>query len=202
MRLACKGSAYRFQKGQSMAEFLATIALFIVPFFFGMNYLAKVGESSNKTHNAARYGAWERTVFHPDGTSNYQTKESSIIAIEANNRIFSHAKQVLDTNKDVTLKNTEDMELDSMSYLGEKNHKGLPIYVDQQAQDQNQNQNQNNPIAITRYSLTRSDHPDLSAVSRVFTRVSEGVFGLNMNNFHTASVVTPLIKSEYLRPSD
>ena len=72
------------QRGQSMAELLATLALFIVPFFYGMSYLAQAGEAANKTHHAARYSAWERNHSHDPG---HGVKADSLSTARANNRI-------------------------------------------------------------------------------------------------------------------
>lgn len=185
------------QAGQSMAEFLVMLGLFIVPFFYGMTYMSKVGEASAKTHNAARYSAWERTVFHPSG-GGYNNKSNDDIAVEANNRIFRVSTEPLDSSQDRVLVDYNSMELDSMSQLYEKDYYDLPIYGERTFGNNNGGSN-NSPQAVVTVAMSRGDHP-----GSVTSRVNQlgRLLNLDSDNFYTASAQTPLVKSQYLRPLD
>lgn len=194
MKFYRKKSAY---SGQSMVEFVATITLFILPLFYGMTYLAKVGEASTKTHNAARYSAWERTIYHPSG-SGYVTKTNTVIATEANNRIFLQSNEPLDSVQDRVLVNMNDMDMDPISYLRERDHNGLPIYGERSFTNNDGGSSSDTPIV--NISISR-DGFSSSYLTGIVESVTDA-FGLNMNHLYTATASTPLVQSQYLRPTD
>jgi len=87
------------QRGQGMAEFGVIAAFFIVPLILGMTWLARVENSKQHMHQAARYAAWERTVWYRSGNT-YVTKSDTDVAREITKRIYAPVRNSLDTNND------------------------------------------------------------------------------------------------------
>jgi len=58
----------RIQKGQSMTEFLICASFALVPLFLGISLLAKYIDIKQTSIQAARYEAWEYTVWFADNT--------------------------------------------------------------------------------------------------------------------------------------
>jgi hypothetical protein len=87
------------QSGQGMVSFLIASIFILVPISLGINYLAKLGDARHKTHEAARYSAWERTVWSPSDPT-YNVKTTDEINHEAVRRIFGMALQPLNSIDD------------------------------------------------------------------------------------------------------
>lgn len=56
----------RSNEGQALVEFLVTGILVLIPFFILIVTLGKYMDAKQKVEVAARYAAWERTVWHSD----------------------------------------------------------------------------------------------------------------------------------------
>lgn len=87
------------QRGQGMAEALIAATFVLIPLAIGLPYLAKVADTRHKLHQAARYAAWERTVYHRNG-ANYNVKSDDAVMREINRRVLARADQVIDSNRD------------------------------------------------------------------------------------------------------
>ncbi|MET3119955.1 Flp pilus assembly protein TadG [Undibacterium sp. GrIS 1.8] len=59
------------QNGQAMVEFLVAAMFFLVPLFLAISALGKFIDVQHTTDMAARYAAWERTVWYENGASNF-----------------------------------------------------------------------------------------------------------------------------------
>lgn len=57
----------REQDGQAMVEFLVAALFFFVPLFLAISAIGKLIDVQHTAHMAARYAAWERTVWYEDG---------------------------------------------------------------------------------------------------------------------------------------
>lgn len=57
----------RVQHGQAMVEFLVAALFFLVPLFLAMSAIGKLIDVQHTANMAARYAAWERTVWYEDG---------------------------------------------------------------------------------------------------------------------------------------
>ena len=110
-----KWSSCKRQSGQSLAGFLVLSTFVLVPFFIGMTYVAKVGETQNRLHEAARYGSWERTVWK-SGQSGFNDKNDVVIGREISARIFTPYSRVIDTKEDQKKVKPSSVKLDSMLY--------------------------------------------------------------------------------------
>lgn len=88
-----------YQSGQGMVSFLVASVFLFVPISLGINYLAKLGDARHKTHEAARYSAWERTVWSPSDTT-YNVKTTDEINHETVRRIFGLAPLPLNSRDD------------------------------------------------------------------------------------------------------
>ena len=79
------------QAGQALVEFTIAAMTLLVPLFFMISYLAKYHDMQAATIQAARYAAWERTVYfgESDWASGTAQKSDSTIQSEIRNRFFS-----------------------------------------------------------------------------------------------------------------
>jgi hypothetical protein len=98
------------QSGQGMVSFLVASVFLFIPLSLGINYLAKLGDARHKTHEAARYSAWERTVWSPSDTD-YNIKTADEINNEILSRIFGHALLPINSINDKAVM-TDKPELD------------------------------------------------------------------------------------------
>jgi hypothetical protein len=57
------------QQGQALVEFVVAALFFIVPLFLALVAVGKFADVQHTAHMAARYGAWERTVWYEDDGS-------------------------------------------------------------------------------------------------------------------------------------
>lgn len=84
------------QRGQAMTEFILYGSFIFVPMFLLLPALAKYTELQQKTEEASRYAAWERTVWSDAGASwneGEHHKTDGQIQDELTNRIFGHPLQ-------------------------------------------------------------------------------------------------------------
>ncbi len=79
------------QSGQALVEFTIAAATLLLPLFFMMAYLAKYHDMQSATIQAARYAAWERTVYfgESDWAGGTAQKSDADIQTEIRNRFFS-----------------------------------------------------------------------------------------------------------------
>ncbi|WP_166253570.1 TadE/TadG family type IV pilus assembly protein [Marinobacter salicampi] len=90
---------YKRQRGQAMAEFAVVAAFVLVPMSLGMAFLAKLGDSRHQMHEAARYAAWERTVWSAaDPRVNH--KANSHVLNETLARVVGEPAAPLDSKAD------------------------------------------------------------------------------------------------------
>ena len=67
----------RRQHGQAMVEFLVAALFFLLPLFLAIVVLAKFSDVQHTTQMAARYSAWERTVWYDDSGTKFDTINGS-----------------------------------------------------------------------------------------------------------------------------
>ncbi|MDP2368230.1 TadE family protein [Rhodoferax sp.] len=83
------------QSGQAMVEFVVVAMFFLVPMFLAITVLGKFVDVQHTTDMAARYGAWERTVWYEDSGSDFNkhnapnTKSSDEIRNEIAARLLN-----------------------------------------------------------------------------------------------------------------
>ncbi|MET0323188.1 MAG: hypothetical protein ABW069_20895 [Duganella sp.] len=65
------------QHGQAMVEFLAAALFVLIPLFIAVTALAKLGDVQHTTTMAARYAAWERTVWYEPSANEFNTMHSA-----------------------------------------------------------------------------------------------------------------------------
>jgi hypothetical protein len=75
-------------RGNAMLETLVAL-LALAPFIAGIPLLGKQLDIKHKSYDAARYSAWERSVWRSDGVRN--RKHGDDISLEARDRIFGHS---------------------------------------------------------------------------------------------------------------
>lgn len=88
-----RSSRERFhrQAGQALVEFTIVATALLVPLFFMISYVAKYHDMQAATIQAARYAAWERTVYfgESDWAIGTAQKIDDTIRAEIKNRFFS-----------------------------------------------------------------------------------------------------------------
>jgi len=67
----------RGQHGQAMVEFVVAALFFLVPLFLALVVMGKFTDVQHTTTMAARYGAWERTVWYNDEGTLFNTYNGS-----------------------------------------------------------------------------------------------------------------------------
>jgi hypothetical protein len=90
-------TAAKNQRGAVLTEFIIVVGFVLVPLFIGLTLIGKYTESAQKLEQAARYSAWERTVWFQEIPASLAKADKSIatkktaeqIAFELDNRIFS-----------------------------------------------------------------------------------------------------------------
>ncbi len=92
----------RRQRGQAMTEFTVAAGLVLIPAFLLIPLLGKYIDMRHSTIQAARYEAWEYTVWHasdtpPDGfTQTLPVKDAGALQREAHRRFLSDPARPLD----------------------------------------------------------------------------------------------------------
>lgn len=86
------------QSGQALAEFVVIAGLVLVPVALGSVYLMKLGNSQHEMQEAARYAAWERTVWSQGGDSH--TKSATAVLNEALVRVLGEPDLPIDSVRD------------------------------------------------------------------------------------------------------
>lgn len=66
-----------FQHGQAMVEFLVAAMFVLVPLFIAVTALAKLADVQHTTTMAARYAAWERSVWYEPSASDFNTMHAA-----------------------------------------------------------------------------------------------------------------------------
>lgn len=81
----------RGQGGQALVEFTIAAVTLLVPLFFMISYLAKYHDMQSATIQAARYAAWERTIYfgESDWAGSTAQKSDADIQAEIRSRFFS-----------------------------------------------------------------------------------------------------------------
>lgn len=91
-------SHLRRQKGAVLAEFIVIVGLVLMPLFIGLTFVAKYTDNAQKLEVAARYSAWERTVWYQRIPESLKKVDSKIkteksaeqIGFELENRVFAN----------------------------------------------------------------------------------------------------------------
>lgn len=103
------------QCGQGMVEFGVAATFFIVPLLIGITWLARVESIKQHMHQAARYAAWERTVWYRSGNT-YVTKSDTDVAREITKRIYAPVRNGVNTTNDRSAVNMQNDQMDPFLY--------------------------------------------------------------------------------------
>ena len=97
---------HKAQRGQAMTEFVIGAVLFLMPVFLIVAVLGKYLDVKSSTIQAARYVAWERTIWYGGSTASVswpsQSKTDGEIQNEVRRRIFSENSAISNTDKSAT----------------------------------------------------------------------------------------------------
>jgi hypothetical protein len=81
---------FRSHTGQAMVEFLIVSTLVLVPLFLAVPLLGKFLDLKSTAIQAARYAAWERTVWYGGSDWSAGSKDDAMIQREIRQRFFSN----------------------------------------------------------------------------------------------------------------
>ena len=182
----------RCNRGQSLVGFVVAMLFFTIPAMLGMNYVMKVGDAKHKTYEAARYAAWERTVWH-QSDRNYNVKSNTALRGEVHARIFSDQYRPVSSRLDRNVTGREnDYRYDANLYSIERvsnrrNADRSPII---QAPQNNRAQ----PISI---QVTESSPP--TTLSGALSRSMSRLFSLEHRGLYDATVSMDIYKSDTVR---
>ena len=135
------------QRGQAMTEFVISATYVLIPLFIAIPLLAKYIDIKQASVQAARYAAWEYTVWYDDennddydildnydsGISGYATPEKSLELVqnESRRRFYSRVgtNPTVGADNDVDALTITDMGGWQTSTANPmwQNHRGLPI---------------------------------------------------------------------------
>lgn len=96
------------QRGQAMVEFIVAALFFLVPMFLAIVVLGKFSDVQHTSNMAARYAAWERTVWYDDTGTKFGTinaanhKTTPQIANEISMRLINNRASAV-----TVIKNTD-----------------------------------------------------------------------------------------------
>lgn len=102
-----------FHQGQAVIEIIVILSFIVVAIFWGMKYIAMLGDLQFKAHLSSRYVAWEKTV--------HKNKSDLTIQNEISKRILSNKSRPIHSESDAfPVRSLDSIELDSMLYLKSK----------------------------------------------------------------------------------
>jgi hypothetical protein len=172
------------QRGSATVE-VFVVSLVAIPLLIAVPLLGKQLDAKHQTNMAARYAAWERTVWSDSGSSwrnAERSKSDADITMEINDRFYGHRQAEL---VDVSRSRSEGITSD-------------PIWRDRRAQSLLANAGQGMPSTS---SVTEGSPPvshgilvtELASVGRSggFLSGFSKSIGLNTNNYATAHVELP-----------
>lgn len=83
-----KKAGFRCCQGQALAEFLVVTGFVLLPVALGSVFLMKIGNSQHEMHEAARYAAWERTVWSSGAGVGSHHKSDDVVLNETVARVL------------------------------------------------------------------------------------------------------------------
>jgi len=102
-----------FHQGQAVIEIILILSFVVVAIFWGMKYIAMLGDLQFKAHLSSRYVTWEKTV--------HKNKSDLTIQNEISKRILSNKIRPIHSESDaLPVRSLDSIELDSMLYLKSK----------------------------------------------------------------------------------
>ncbi|WP_167812606.1 hypothetical protein [Marinobacter daqiaonensis] len=107
-----------------MATFL------LVPVTLGSVYLMKIGNSQHEMHEAARYAAWERTVWSAGGGGAHH-KSDGVVLNEAVSRVIGRPNAPIDSDADGKVVKAKSRKFDPMLGLNKGDGKRGPVFKEE-----------------------------------------------------------------------
>jgi len=170
------------QRGQGLTEVAIAMALVLVPTFFGVVYIAKVGEAKHKVLEAARYGAWERTIWSR-GSGDFNVKSDHDINREINQRIFTPGPKPLNSREDHKDVDPDSIELEPMlTTYDETTNREIALF---------------DPIEESLNRL-HTDESDIDGLGDVAIDMATELLDLDKGGLHTIDVEIDLLPERHL----
>jgi hypothetical protein len=95
-----KKASSRWCQGQALAEFLVVTGFVLLPVALGSVFLMKIGNSQHEMHEAARYAAWERTIWSSGSGVGSHHKSDDVVLNETVARVLGAPDKPVDSDVD------------------------------------------------------------------------------------------------------
>jgi hypothetical protein len=140
------------QRGQSMTEFLICASFALVPLFLGISLLGKYIDIKQTTIQAARYEAWEYTVWFADNTetsSNFlavpqPVKSTALTRNETKQRFFTDPGNGVTPSAIISTDSTTGWSAGTANPLW-VDHAGQPLYAGVDGASESLNSSEDTP---------------------------------------------------------
>lgn len=188
-------------KGQALIESVIAIGTVLIVVVTLLPLLAKFIEVRQSTDQAARYMAWERTVWFqqaPKHTSHAATKSNAELEREIHWRFFSDDKNVL-SSEDSSAQKKWKIEKNINPMLGTwqtTNNEFTSLMY-------NEKSNQSNEDKVVTANVVESGTPGLSGrVGGILSAIDFGGFSVNQKGYYGSSVAYKLAELPGILPFD
>ncbi|RJG39511.1 hypothetical protein [Motilimonas pumila] len=115
------------QNGQALSELVIVAAFVLVPLLFLLPVLAKFVDVKHHNQQAARYAAWERTVWYNAGEHRVNFKSDQAIKHEVVSRVFSTSDTAMHSEDKVW---QQDVELKENFYISQPKSLGKESLIE------------------------------------------------------------------------
>ena len=191
------------QRGQALVESIIAISTVLLAMVILIPLLGKYVESVQKTDQAARYSAWERTVWFqsaPSGTSNAAVKSNEEMQREIHWRFFSDDNVVL-SSKDSTSNQrwTVANNLNPMLGTRQSHGQGVVSLLD----NGNANNNGNSADELITLTTTNKESKGVSGILNNFLSLFQfGGFSVSSKGLYTSQVEYAYAELPGIEPFD
>lgn len=125
-----KSGCAKRQAGQALAEFLVVAGFVLVPVALGSVYLMKIGNTQHEMQEAARYAAWERTVWSAGGSGSHH-KSNSVLLNELVARVLGEPDAPIDSTVDGAVVAAADRTFDPMLSINKGDGNRGPVFTEE-----------------------------------------------------------------------
>jgi len=201
-------SSLRKQSGQAMTEMVVASSMILVPLFLLIPLLGKYIDINHSTIQAARYEAWEYSVWYRDAKStptNVENKKGKAVSlpIKRYQDIESEARQRFFTGQK-TLITHNDSALNGAPNPLWKDHRGVDILTIKNVTSSLLNKDNDTPSGVTTGAFTfLMDIFDkittgVASISKFFSGSKANFDVINFKGYAKSKVTTPITSPEGL----
>ncbi|WP_426360250.1 hypothetical protein ACPUVO_08570 [Pseudocolwellia sp. HL-MZ19] len=197
------------QKGAVLAEFIVIVSLVVIPLYIGLTLIAKYTDNAQKVELAARYSAWERTVWYQNLPSSLADADNEIntvksateIGYELENRVFSNREASVYIAQQSDEVNEKGNSM-SKSYWLDNSGKSISIYKSHLESEEGGESDENSQefIQVTDGQENKMYGYTSSILDSLFSFVGGLTgFDVDMKGAMSTTVNLTLIQPEFLK---